>query len=130
MCQTNLLPFHTKEPFVNKKKSSLYITLIFPLYTGVPKSETFDLTLIILLLRNLTDLKSPHGGFDRLPTTIETTPASDLARIKYYRNYMAHRHDAKLDNLVFNTAWEVVSEVSDILWICLFSFVFFIHIRV
>ncbi|CAG2207145.1 unnamed protein product [Mytilus edulis] len=66
--------------------------------TDVPNSDTFDITLIITLLRNLADLIPPHGGYDRLPSAIETTPGSDLARIKYYRNYLAHLDDAKIDN--------------------------------
>lgn len=79
--------------------------------TDVPKSDTFDVTLIIALLRHLTDLNPPHGGFDCLPAAIETTPGSDLARIKYYRNYFAHLNDAMLENNFFNTSWDDISQV-------------------
>lgn len=50
-------------------------------------------------------------GFDRLPEAIEITPGSDLARIKYYRNYLAHLDDAKIDNKFCKTAWDDIREV-------------------
>ncbi|CAG2186877.1 unnamed protein product [Mytilus edulis] len=75
-----------------------------------PNSQTFDITLIITLLRNLTTITHPHGGFDTLPTASETTPGADLARIKYYRNYLAHLDDGKVESTVFNTAWDILSE--------------------
>ncbi|XP_063397223.1 uncharacterized protein LOC134681515 [Mytilus trossulus] len=78
-------------------------------YNYVPTSSNFDITLIITLLRNLTDMTSPCG-FDRLPTAIQITPGSDLARIKYYRNYLAHLDDAKIDNKFCQTAWDDITE--------------------
>ncbi|CAG2199667.1 unnamed protein product [Mytilus edulis] len=74
------------------------------------KVKYLDITLIITLLRNLTELNPPHLGFDCLPATNEITPASDLARIKYYRNYLAHLDDAKIHDTFFISAWEDISE--------------------
>ncbi|CAG2215051.1 QPCT [Mytilus edulis] len=71
----------------------------------VPDSKTFDVTLMITLLRNLATISLPVCGFDHLPSTTETMPGSDLARIKYYRNYMAHLGNGKIDTTFFNTAW-------------------------
>ncbi|CAC5415679.1 unnamed protein product [Mytilus coruscus] len=48
--------------------------------------------------RNLTPMSPPLCGFDRLPSAMETTHAADLARIKYYRNYLAHLDDGKIDS--------------------------------
>ncbi|CAG2188830.1 unnamed protein product [Mytilus edulis] len=84
--------------------------LLFPRFPDVPTSSTFDVTLMITLLRNLTDVNSPHGGFDKLPTSIETTTGSDFARIKYYRNYLAHLEDAKIENDDFISAWDDISQ--------------------
>ncbi|CAG2186879.1 unnamed protein product [Mytilus edulis] len=75
----------------------------------VPDSKTFDIQLMITLLRNFTNITHPHGGFDCLPTDIETTPGADLARIKYYRNYLAHLHDVKVGTTYFNIAWDIIS---------------------
>ncbi|CAG2203167.1 unnamed protein product [Mytilus edulis] len=51
----------------------------------------------------------PLSGFDRLPSAIDTTPAADLARIKHYRNHLAHLDDGKLDTGFFNTAWNDIT---------------------
>lgn len=80
------------------------------LFLDVPDSKSFDVSLIMILLRNLTKLIPPHGGYDRLPSANETTPTSDLARIKYYRNFLAHLDDGKVDNTTFTTAWSNVTE--------------------
>ncbi|CAC5369601.1 unnamed protein product [Mytilus coruscus] len=74
------------------------------LFDHVLDSKTFDITLMITLLRNLTNLIPPYGGYDLLPSLNETTPTSDLARIKYYRNILAHLDDGKIDNTMFITA--------------------------
>ncbi|XP_052065370.1 E3 ubiquitin-protein ligase DZIP3-like isoform X2 [Mytilus californianus] len=79
--------------------------LLFPRCSGVPDSKTFDVTLMITLLRNLTPMIPPAGGYDCLPSTVEVTQGADLSRIKYYRNYLAHLDDGKIDTTFFNTAW-------------------------
>ncbi|XP_052080315.1 uncharacterized protein LOC127718366 isoform X2 [Mytilus californianus] len=83
--------------------------LLFPRFPDVPDSKTFDVTLMTTLLRNLIPMTSPLCGFDRLPAAMETTPAADLARIKYYRNYLAHLDDGKIDITFFNTAWDDIT---------------------
>ncbi|CAC5412566.1 unnamed protein product [Mytilus coruscus] len=80
--------------------------LLFPPSRGVPDSKTFDITLMITLLRNLTRMIPPMGGFDCLPTATETTLCADLARIKFYRNRLAHLDDAKIDHDSFITYWK------------------------
>lgn len=80
-------------------------------FLDVPDSKTFDVTLMTALLRNLTTMDPPLCGFDRLPSVLETTKAADLARIKYYRNYLAHLDDGKLDITFFNTAWNDIASV-------------------
>ncbi|XP_052064357.1 uncharacterized protein LOC127704365 [Mytilus californianus] len=87
--------------------------LLFPRYPDVPDSKTFDITLMITLLRNLTPMIPPAGGYDQLPATTETTPGADLARIKYYRNFLAHLDDGKIDITFFNTAWDDISGAID-----------------
>ncbi|XP_052082477.1 uncharacterized protein LOC127720106 isoform X2 [Mytilus californianus] len=84
--------------------------LLCPRFPDVPDSKIFDVTLIMILLKNLTKLTPPHGGYDTLPSSNETTPTSDLARIKYYRNFLAHLDEGKVDNNTFNTAWDNVTE--------------------
>ncbi|XP_071122331.1 uncharacterized protein [Mytilus edulis] len=82
--------------------------LLFPT-NGVPDSTTFDVTLMICLIRNLTSIIKPINGFDRLPLPVETTPGADLARIKWYRNILAHDSN-KIASADFNTAWSNISD--------------------
>ncbi|CAG2191595.1 unnamed protein product [Mytilus edulis] len=76
---------------------------------GVPDSKTFDVTLMVCLIRNLTSISSPINGFDSLPLPGETTPGSDLARIKFYRNKLAHHDSNTIDANYFHTAWTDIS---------------------
>ncbi|XP_076096703.1 uncharacterized protein LOC143067354 [Mytilus galloprovincialis] len=65
---------------------------------------------MITLLRNLTNLTPPRGGYDCLPpVATEVTPSSDLARIKHYRNILAHLDEGKIDTAMFTTAWEDIT---------------------
>ncbi|XP_052079002.1 uncharacterized protein LOC127717259 isoform X32 [Mytilus californianus] len=92
---------------INKKQWDL----LFPT-SGTTDSKTFDVTLMIALLRNLptSTLVPPVNGYDNLPVTTEAIPASDLARIKHYRNLLAHLHDSKVDGTLFTTAWKDLSD--------------------
>ncbi|CAG2192992.1 unnamed protein product [Mytilus edulis] len=67
---------------------------------------------MICLIRNLTSISHPINGFDSLPLPGESTPGSDLARIKYYRNKLAHHDSNTIDSAYFNTAWGDISNVS------------------
>ncbi|CAG2245729.1 unnamed protein product [Mytilus edulis] len=74
----------------------------------VPDSTTFDVSLMICLIRNLKSISQPINGFDELPLPVETTPGADLARIKWFRNILAHPH--KMAAVDFNTAWSNLSD--------------------
>lgn len=92
---------------------------MYEFFSDFPNSKTFDINLMITLLRNLTNLPHPKLGFDCLPSTNETIPGADLARFKYYRNYLAHLDDTKVISSDFFSAWEDLSEVSYISVTCL-----------
>ncbi|XP_052090104.1 uncharacterized protein LOC127726694 [Mytilus californianus] len=82
--------------------------LLYP-RKGDPDSKTFDINLITTLLRNLTDLPPPKRGYDQLPFDEEDSPVSDLARLKHYRNDLAHITDKKIENDKFTKAWTDIS---------------------
>ncbi|CAG2213014.1 unnamed protein product [Mytilus edulis] len=83
--------------------------LLFP-KSGIPDSKTFDVTLMICVIRNLTSVSPPKYGFDHLPQQGETTPGSDLARIKWYRNKIAHHDRNTMSTGDFNTAWTDIAD--------------------
>ncbi|CAG2187024.1 unnamed protein product [Mytilus edulis] len=96
-----------------KMVSILYVYGIVVLLSGVPDSKAFDVTLMICVIRNLTSVNPPINGFDYLPLPGETTPGPDLARIKWYRNILAHHDSNTMSTGDFNTAWKnVVDAVS------------------
>lgn len=81
------------------------------IFKGEPNSETFDVTLMVALLRNMADLPEPTTGYDQLPSSTDKTPMADVARIKHYRNQLAHLKDGKIQSELFSTAWEDINGV-------------------
>lgn len=67
---------------------------------------------MICVIRNISSIKQPVNGFEQLPLAIEKSTAADIARIKYFRNKLAHSDTNKINHGDFNTFWTVVSEVS------------------
>lgn len=61
----------------------------------------------------MTNIVKRSHGFDKLPLVTEVSDGADLARIKYYRNVMAHAEKDELSNEDFNTMWICVSEVKN-----------------
>ncbi|CAC5356933.1 unnamed protein product [Mytilus coruscus] len=97
-----------------KKKKRVINTaqwnLLFPPYGHPdPNSNTFDVTLMVTLLRNLTDQTSSACEYDILPPSTDISRTADLARIKHYRNLLAHFEDKKIESALFTTAWEDIS---------------------
>lgn len=62
---------------------------------------------MITLLTNLTEL----DHYENMPHETDTTPSADLKRIQYYRNFISHKTDDKIDRLLFNEAWDDIIEV-------------------
>lgn len=83
-------------------------------FSDVPDFKNSNVTLIMFmttLLGNLTLMDLPSIGHDCLPPSIETTQATDLARIKHYRNYLAHLNDGNIELSFFNTACDDLTSV-------------------
>lgn len=89
----------------------IYHCLIYNFFIGTPVSSTFDITLMICLIRNLTSVQIS----DTLPLPVDTTLGADLSRIKYYRNQIAHCDDGILDDLPFHTYWDDICQVCKML---------------
>ncbi|XP_076080184.1 uncharacterized protein LOC143050991 [Mytilus galloprovincialis] len=65
---------------------------------------------MICLIRNLTSINPPINGFDSPPLQGEITPGSDLARIKCYRNKLAHHDCNTIHTAYFNAAWTDIAD--------------------
>lgn len=76
-------------------------------------SANFDVTLIVCLLRNipLPGIYPPVTGWDNLPNPNDKSPGAYLARIKYFRNEIAHSIENNLNNIDFQDKWKALNEV-------------------
>ncbi|VDI69069.1 Hypothetical predicted protein [Mytilus galloprovincialis] len=79
--------------------------LLFPV-TGNTSSESYDLTLMICLLKHLTDIEVS----DILPFPGNQSKGADLSRLRYYRNQIMHSDDGTLSCLIFNEWWTEISQ--------------------
>ncbi|VDH91759.1 ankyrin repeat domain-containing protein 17 [Mytilus galloprovincialis] len=82
--------------------------MLYPLGGG-PKSETFDISLMVTFLRHFTKISRPKKGFDQLPDKADTKEGDDLARIKFYRNQIAHKSETKMSTTQFSEVWSTVA---------------------
>lgn len=79
---------------------------LFPVIPTSVSSRDFDITLLMVLLRNICGLPSPAAGWDTLPPATDVGREDDVARIKYYRNTVyGHAECASVDDSTFSTYW-------------------------
>ena len=84
---------------------------LFPVFRSKVSSRDFDITLLIVLLRNLFKLHSPINGQDALPAATDLTLEAEIARIKYFRNSVyAHVEQASVDDVTFNAYWKDIRD--------------------
>ncbi|XP_073255414.1 uncharacterized protein [Porites lutea] len=96
-----------------RKKRILNPTQWAKLYPPSPSSvssKDFDVTLLMLLLRNICGLIAPTTGWDDLPPAGDTSAEANIARVKYYRNHVyGHASQASVDDATFNSYWQDIS---------------------
>jgi len=84
---------------------------LFPLIPSSVSSRDFDITLLMVLLRNFCGLPSPITGWDTLPAATDMSREADIARIKYFRNTVyAHAEQASVDDTTFNACWQDIRD--------------------
>ena len=74
-------------------------------------SANFDITLLVLLLRNICHLSPPTstGSWDKLPPVSDGTMEANIARVKYYRNeFYGHVTKASVDDITFEDLWQKI----------------------
>ena len=96
------------------KKKILNPTQWDKLYPPMPSSVSsvnFDITLLMVLLRNICGLSPPASGWDTLPPEADKSREADIARLKYFRNTVyAHAEQASFDEVTFNTHWQNIRD--------------------
>ena len=86
--------------------------LLFPPGGATPDSNTFDITLLFLLLTNICGLSPPLSGWHKPPPSSDTSLEANLTRIKLYRNELyGHVTFTGVQSAVFNVKWQEISAV-------------------
>ena len=84
---------------------------LYPAIKSSVSSANFDVTLLMVLLRNICGLVPPPTGWDSLPAATDLTPKADIVRIKYYRNTVyGHASDASVDDATFSQYWQDIQD--------------------
>ena len=85
--------------------------LLFPPSGNPPDSKTFDVTLLTVLLRNLSGLPPPGTGWNTMPPGTDPTPQANITRIKLFRNQVhAHATSTEVDKATFDNLWQEISK--------------------
>ena len=85
---------------------------LFPAVASTVSSANFDITLLMVLLRNVCGLSPPvsTGNWDKLPPDSDNSTEANIVRIKWYRNNVyGHATKASADNATFNALWQKIS---------------------
>ena len=84
--------------------------LLYP-SSGIPDSETFDITLLTILIRNICGLPPPAKGWKSMPPVSDCSVSANILRIKLYRNEVyGHIARAHYDNATFEKLWHGISQ--------------------
>ena len=96
------------EGFLNRPQWDL----LFPPGGATPDSNTFDISLLFLLLTNICKLSPPPRGCHFKPSTRDTSVEASLARIKFFRNKLyGHVATTGMDTPTFSALWQEISAV-------------------
>ena len=86
--------------------------LLFPPSGNPPDSKTFDVTLLTILLRNLSGLPPPGvTGWNTMPLDTDNSIQANITRIKLFRNQVyGHATSTEVDNTTFDDLWMKISK--------------------
>lgn len=82
---------------------------LFPPSGSPPDAETFDITLLHLLLREICYLVEPVTGWHNMPEDEDSSREAHIIRIKCFRNELCHSISTAISNDEFQTKWTFIS---------------------
>ncbi len=82
---------------------------LFPPSGDPPDSETFDITLLHLLIREICHLTAPLNGWHKMPAGDDESVEANITRIKCFRNKLCHRFSTGIPNDEFEDKWKQIS---------------------
>ncbi|XP_046857178.1 uncharacterized protein LOC124450590 [Xenia sp. Carnegie-2017] len=86
--------------------------LLYPSPPILPNENTFDITLLCILLRNICGLKSPRAPiWENMPNVNDHSTEADITRIRLFRNgRFAHLPSTSVCSDDFENFWLEISE--------------------
>ncbi|XP_015759970.1 PREDICTED: uncharacterized protein LOC107339224 [Acropora digitifera] len=82
---------------------------LFPASRNPPNIDKFDITLLHLLIRELTKLPPPAKGWHKLPDKSDESIEANIARVKCFRNELAHMSSTGIPDSEFEEKWNQMS---------------------
>ncbi|XP_068747828.1 nephrocystin-3-like [Montipora capricornis] len=82
---------------------------LFPGTGDPPNIERFDITLLHLLIREISNLPPPVTGWHKLPDKSDATIEANIARIKCFRNELCHNPSTAIIESEFEDKWDQIS---------------------
>ena len=96
-----------------KSKGRIFVDqweTLFPHTGSLPDAETFDITLLHLLLREICcSLVEPVTGWHNMPADTDSSREAHIVRIKCFRNELCHSISTAISNDEFKTKWTFIS---------------------
>ena len=83
---------------------------LFPSSGDPPDSNTFDITLLHLLLREICHLTAPPTGWHKMPGDGDGSREANIVRIKCHRNELCHSVSTGIRDTEFEDKWNKVSK--------------------
>ena len=106
----------TNQPLLQSLKTRRIINAtqwgkLFPAIPTTVSSRDFDISLLIILLRNICGLAPPATGWDALPAATDMSREADIARVRYFRDtvYALAEH-ASVDDATFHEHWKEIRD--------------------
>ena len=106
-------PAHSRLQLLRKKGvlSSVHWRKLYPAIPPEVSSASFDIPLLIVLLRTICVLSPPPAGWDTPPLTADSSRESDIARIKYFMNAVSkHATEGSVSDAVFSSYWQHIRD--------------------
>lgn len=83
---------------------------LFPPGRGIPDSNTFDISLLFVLLTNICGLSPPPSGWYAKPAPNDISLEANIARLKCFRNELyGHVTTTGIDETTFPVLWNEIS---------------------
>ena len=104
---------HSRLQLLRKKGAltSVHWSRLYPATPTEVSSASFDIPLLIVLLRIICNLSPPPAGWDTPPLTANTSRESGIARIKYFMNAVSkHATEGSVSDAVFSSYWQHVRD--------------------